>query len=199
VSGWRQVAGPAPVSTANWPDNRPPARRELQMSHTSRTSSSVMAPGTSLLFLKTSRLAPERRWHVSRRAGRADPNKPLPAATLPARGDSRQPARGLLHRPPRSAYPSSRSSSSSRCAASSARRRPLRSQWPLIGAGKVQYICSVCSFSGQLRLKSCRRPSYPSYSIVLMMNPRVGLTLLTSSFMIFFTMVVLPALSSPLM
>jgi hypothetical protein len=30
-------------------------------SHTSRTSSSVMALGTSLLFLKTSRLAPERR------------------------------------------------------------------------------------------------------------------------------------------
>jgi hypothetical protein len=33
-----------------------------QRSPTSRTSSSLMAPGTSLLFLKTSRLAPERRW-----------------------------------------------------------------------------------------------------------------------------------------
>lgn len=31
-----------------------------------------------------------------------------------------------------------------------------------------------------------------------MMNPSVGLTLLTSSFMILFTMVVLPALSKPL-
>lgn len=34
--------------------------------------------------------------------------------------------------------------------------------------------------------------------MVLMMNPKVGLTVLTSSFMIFFTIVVLPALSSPL-
>jgi hypothetical protein len=32
-----------------------------------------------------------------------------------------------------------------------------------------------------------------------MMKPSVGLTLFTSSFMIFFTMVVFPALSSPLM
>jgi hypothetical protein len=37
------------------------ARQERQTSRTSRTSSSLMAPGTSLLFLKTSRLAPERR------------------------------------------------------------------------------------------------------------------------------------------
>ena len=34
--------------------------------------------------------------------------------------------------------------------------------------------------------------------MVLMMNPRVGLTVLTSSFMILFTIVVLPALSKPL-
>lgn len=40
--------------------------------------------------------------------------------------------------------------------------------------------------------------TYPSYSIVLMMNPSVGLTLFTSSFMIFFTIVVFPALSRPL-
>jgi hypothetical protein len=40
--------------------------------------------------------------------------------------------------------------------------------------------------------------TYPSYSIVLMMKPNVGLTVLTSSPIIFFTMVVLPALSSPL-
>ena len=39
---------------------------------------------------------------------------------------------------------------------------------------------------------------YPSYSMVLMMNPSVGLTLFTSSFMIFFTIVVFPALSRPL-
>lgn len=38
----------------------------------------------------------------------------------------------------------------------------------------------------------------PSYSIVLIMKPRVGLTLLTSSFMICFTIVVFPALSNPL-
>lgn len=34
--------------------------------------------------------------------------------------------------------------------------------------------------------------------MVLMMNPSVGLTVLTSSFIIFLTMVVFPALSSPL-
>jgi hypothetical protein len=39
---------------------------------------------------------------------------------------------------------------------------------------------------------------YPSKSIVLMMKPRVGLTVFTSSFMTLLTMVVLPALSSPL-
>lgn len=32
-----------------------------------------------------------------------------------------------------------------------------------------------------------------------MMNPSVGLTLFTSSFMIFFTIVVFPALSNPLL
>ena len=40
--------------------------------------------------------------------------------------------------------------------------------------------------------------AYPSYSMVLMMKPSVGLTLFTSSFMIFLTIVVLPALSRPL-
>jgi hypothetical protein len=64
---------------------------------------------------------------------------------------------------------------------------------------QVQYICSVCTYSSQRHVKFCERFPYPSYSIVLMMKPRVGLTLLTSSFMIFFTMVVFPALSSPLM
>lgn len=34
--------------------------------------------------------------------------------------------------------------------------------------------------------------------MVLMMKPKVGLTLLTSSFMILFTIVVLPLLSKPL-
>lgn len=40
--------------------------------------------------------------------------------------------------------------------------------------------------------------SYPWKSIVLMIKPSVGLTVVTSSFMIRFTMVVLPALSRPL-
>ena len=39
----------------------------------------------------------------------------------------------------------------------------------------------------------------PLYSIVLMLNPSVGLTVLMSSPMNRFTMVVLPALSSPLL
>lgn len=58
------------------------------------------------------------------------------------------------------------------------------------------YVQFVACFVSQ-----CLQPfllSYPSYSIVLMMNPSVGLTLFTSSFIIFFTMVVFPALSNPL-
>jgi hypothetical protein len=43
-----------------------------------------------------------------------------------------------------------------------------------------------------------RELTHPSYSIVLIMNPNVGLTELTSSPMIFFTIVVFPALSKPL-
>ena len=39
---------------------------------------------------------------------------------------------------------------------------------------------------------------HPLKSIVLMINPRVGLTVLTSSFIILLTIVVLPALSRPL-
>ena len=40
--------------------------------------------------------------------------------------------------------------------------------------------------------------THPSYSMVFMMNPSVGLTVLTSSFISFLTIVVLPALSRPL-
>lgn len=40
--------------------------------------------------------------------------------------------------------------------------------------------------------------THPIKSIVLMMNPSVGLTVVTSSFMTLLTMVVLPALSKPL-
>ena len=42
------------------------------------------------------------------------------------------------------------------------------------------------------------RKTHPMKSIVLIMNPRVGLTVVTSSFIIRLTMVVLPALSRPL-
>jgi hypothetical protein len=55
----------------------------------------------------------------------------------------------------------------------------------------VQFVASTFT--------ACYHVAYPSYSIVLMMKPRVGLTLLTSSFMILFTMVVFPALSKPLL
>jgi hypothetical protein len=63
----------------------------------------------------------------------------------------------------------------------------------------VQYRCSACSFHGQSLIAIHVTSTYPSYSIVLMIKPRVGLTLFTSSFMIFFTMVVFPALSNPLL
>lgn len=47
-------------------------------------------------------------------------------------------------------------------------------------------------------IRGIQREIYPIKSIVLIINPRVGLTVVTSSFMIRLTMVVLPALSSPL-
>ena len=63
----------------------------------------------------------------------------------------------------------------------------------------MSYIYSVCSLvplitylSGEVTVTDL------SYSIVLIMNPSVGETLYMSSFMIFLTIVVLPALSSPL-
>lgn len=43
-----------------------------------------------------------------------------------------------------------------------------------------------------------RKQTHPWKSIVLIINPNVGLTVVTSSFIICFTMVVLPALSNPL-
>ena len=69
-------------------------------------------------------------------------------------------------------------------------------------AAEVQYICSVYIFSHHQPLAVAvviaTRITYPSYSMVLMMKPSVGLTLFTSSPMIFFTIVVFPALSKPL-
>jgi len=62
------------------------------------------------------------------------------------------------------------------------------------------HICSVCTCLHVSRWQedgACF-PSHPSYSMVLMIKPRVGLTVLTSSPIILFTMVVLPALSRPL-
>jgi hypothetical protein len=61
VSSDRLESQPLHPLAFYWPDNI--SRHPGPRSHTSRTSSSVMAPGTSLLFLKTSRLAPERRWN----------------------------------------------------------------------------------------------------------------------------------------
>lgn len=66
------------------------------------------------------------------------------------------------------------------------------------GSKQVQYICLICTSTCQSWPRSVSNQTYPSYSIVLMMKPSVGLTLFTSSFMILFTMVVFPALSSPL-
>lgn len=77
--------------------------------------------------------------------------------------------------------------------------------WWLVAAGwswrySVTYIYSTDTYNGSVRISTSkkRKRAYPSKSIVFIINPSVGLTVLTSSFIIFFTMVVLPALSSPL-
>lgn len=62
-------------------------------------------------------------------------------------------------------------------------------------------ICSACScFCQHLCFSICFRwiSDYPWKSTVLMLKPSVGLTVLTSSFMTRFTIVVFPALSRPL-
>jgi hypothetical protein len=83
-------------------------------------------------------------------------------------------------------------------ATSSGRPHPLSCQYTLVRvqAGAV-HILSLYLFR-QSHQAAKVHVTYPSYSIVLMMKPSVGLTLFTSSFMIFFTMVVFPALSRPL-
>ena len=55
----------------------------------------------------------------------------------------------------------------------------------------------IC-YKGSIHLDDCRTADHPLCSMVLMLKPNVGLTVLMSSPLIRFTMVVLPALSSPL-
>ena len=62
----------------------------------------------------------------------------------------------------------------------------------------AEFVSFIAVNHSQPMRRPGRQFTYPSYSIVLMMNPSVGLTLLTSSFMMRLTMVVFPALSRPL-
>jgi hypothetical protein len=111
------------------------------------------------------------------------------------------------------------SNSSSTTAASSGRRRPLQTWANYVSlVGKLQccnrwganmkrltniQLVSAAQKKNVSRLLHRRHLKghslpYPSKSIVLIINPRVGLTVVTSSPMIRLTMVVLPALSRPL-
>ena len=62
----------------------------------------------------------------------------------------------------------------------------------------IPHKCSIYIFLRQSPGCIEKLCTYPSYSIVLIIKPSVGLTLFTSSFIIFFTIVVFPALSKPL-
>lgn len=76
---------------------------------------------------------------------------------------------------------------------------PIRSNRLL--AADVPDVQFVSDIGSELvgHLETGRSQSrYPRKSMVLMIKPNVGLTVLTSSFIIRLTMVVLPALSSPL-
>lgn len=100
---------------------------------TFRTSSSPKHPGTSLLFLKTSKLAPINRYRIPRiRRGpsqlhsHSKANIPPPAIASSAPLGS---LRDVPHRsnpPPKSECQSSQSSSSNMCAESSVLQRPLK-------------------------------------------------------------------------
>lgn len=84
-----------------------------------------------------------------------------------------------------------------------ARRHPLCMVSPvLVWSCRLQVgsqIFSLYLYESEFSLSwkvNCK--THPIKSIVLIMKPSVGLTVVISSFMIFFTMVVLPALSRPL-
>jgi hypothetical protein len=165
-----------------------------------------MAPGTSLLFLNTSKLAPESRCPSQPRFNSISPRRPGPA--------------NLFQQQPRQLLPAVVDPLAVCCVDNPHERVrlfkvvfPVRSQ-RLLSADVPclvslcccccccwgQYICSVCIFHHQPLplVTSVSRTTHPSYSIVLIIKPSVGLTLLTSSPMIFFTIVVFPALSKPL-
>lgn len=100
---------------------------------TFRTSSSLKHPGTSLLFLNTSRLAPINRCRIPR-ISRASSllrthtnfNIPPPAIASSAPLGSLPDVPRRSNPPPRSECQSSQSSSSNTCAMSSGLRHPLK-------------------------------------------------------------------------
>lgn len=161
-----------------------------------------MQPFTSVLLANTSKLAPESLCHfVSKCTCRTlGWDEPLLAEDHAAPRDSPRCAVDQWHPRPRPAHLFSQSSSSSTTSASSGRRRPLKS----LVTKRLQQshltnvkLVSVAPSAMLTHRKRREIIAHPSYSIVLMMKPSVGLTVLTSSPMILFTIVVLPALSSP--
>lgn len=126
---------------------------------------------------------------------------PLPKATRPVLLDSHRLEADPSHRPPKSKYRSFQSSFSSRIEGFSGLLRPLVmvSRGMMSWRHPTTYIYLTDSYNEVSKIFSKRgKTTYPIKSIVFIIKPSVGLTVLTSSFIIFFTMVVLPALSSPL-
>jgi hypothetical protein len=172
-----------------------------------------MHPLTSVLFANTSRLAPERRYEVVGVSAVCKWNFNEKNAAPLLGGDHEAPfcshphGDGLLHRQPRSTHLFSQSNFSSMIARSSAHRHPLSS---VSGIARRHWSRLIFCFTDIQPIPSgfCQQKMvikeldslklYPSKSIVLIMNPKVGLTLFTSSPMMCLTMVVFPALSRPL-
>lgn len=124
---------------------------------------------------------------------------PLQEADPRAPVDNHQPGVDLWHRQPRLACQSFQNSFSSRIGVF------FVLQHPLVLSVRFPRETRVSSQILSLYLRRVSRArdinkmqNYPIKSIVLMINPRVGLTVVTSSFIIRLTMVVLPALSRPL-
>lgn len=102
---------------------------------TSRTSSSVIHPSTSVLFKNIKRLAPIRRWRMLAKPTRVNENfagerghwQPVPLRGVGPRvhPGNHQLEDGLLHLPPRKVCRSSQSSFSNMTEGFSAPRRPL--------------------------------------------------------------------------
>lgn len=156
-------------------------------SSASVTSSSLIPPATSVLLRKTSSVAP------AKRLGDVSEDSPSPDQTYLLEQQAFQLVLAVIY--PYSVcgvHDPDESIGLFEIIPPVGSDRLLASHIP-----NIQLVPCVAGVSDE-RIAPLRLGYYPWKSIVLMMKPSVGLTVVTSSFMILLTIVVFPALSSPL-